>query len=223
MFFPEKEPQIIWKTCPRTSSQQIRRPLSCLLPLQLHQTERMHLDFCESKPTLPTYQPLSKVPEAELENSNKTCLCFYNKKNEQVWPCYKEADWQERKCSRQPTPSRWAVWTLSTSDATLSATASTPTSPRNRRSRVCVPRPSGCVSESIRRRRIWQLWVERFRRGSSELGWVSDDRLVKFWDIQPSTTMSPIIKKKEERDKAYGYSVRTFLNEEVTGSSGSQR
>uniref|UniRef100_A0A8R1I763 Uncharacterized protein n=2 Tax=Caenorhabditis japonica TaxID=281687 RepID=A0A8R1I763_CAEJA len=34
-----------------------------------------------------------------------------------------------------------------------------------------------------------------------------DDRLVKFWHIQPSTTVSPTIKRKEERDKAYGYTV----------------
>lgn len=26
------------------------------------------------------------------------CLCFYNKKNEQIWPCYPPIKWVERRC-----------------------------------------------------------------------------------------------------------------------------
>ncbi|CAI2303102.1 unnamed protein product [Caenorhabditis sp. 36 PRJEB53466] len=117
----------------------------------------------------------TSVPESELENSNKTCLCFYNKKNEQVWPCYKQVDWEERKCSRCNTLGD-CVYTEKPKKKTISCLCATPI-------RMCVR-------------------IDPPQTNMTTL----DDRLVKFWDIQPSTTMSPIVKKKEERDKAYGYS-----------------
>lgn len=28
------------------------------------------------------------------------CLCFYNRKNEQIWPCYKPEQWLEKRCHK---------------------------------------------------------------------------------------------------------------------------
>ncbi|KAK6014857.1 hypothetical protein OSTOST_19752 [Ostertagia ostertagi] len=35
-----------------------------------------------------------------VTNTSANCICFYNKGNDQLWPCYHQKDWQERKCSR---------------------------------------------------------------------------------------------------------------------------
>ncbi|KAF1770357.1 hypothetical protein GCK72_002175 [Caenorhabditis remanei] len=117
----------------------------------------------------------TSVPDMDLENSNKTCLCFYNQKNEQVWPCYKEPEWEERKCSRCNTLGD-CVYTDKPKKQNISCLCATPI-------KMCVRIDPPQTNETT-----------------------LDDRIVKFWDIQPSTTMSPIVKKKEERDKAYGYS-----------------
>ncbi|KAI1724773.1 amiloride-sensitive sodium channel domain-containing protein [Ditylenchus destructor] len=35
------------------------------------------------------------------DNTNGTmCLCFYNRKNDQIWPCYRTEQWTERRCQK---------------------------------------------------------------------------------------------------------------------------
>ncbi|KJH50605.1 degenerin [Dictyocaulus viviparus] len=35
-----------------------------------------------------------------IANTSTECVCFYNKNNDQIWPCYRQEEWEERKCSR---------------------------------------------------------------------------------------------------------------------------
>ncbi|WKX91067.1 hypothetical protein Q1695_009701 [Nippostrongylus brasiliensis] len=114
------------------------------------------------------------IKEKQATNTSAACLCFYNKKNDQLWPCYKQKDWQERKCSRcssfgdcyfaddQPT-------------AKYDCFCAVPI-------RMCVriDPPEGNVTDL-------------------------SERIVKFWDIMPTTTVSPQQKKVQDREKAYGY------------------
>ncbi|VDL78500.1 unnamed protein product [Nippostrongylus brasiliensis] len=114
------------------------------------------------------------IKEKQATNTSAACLCFYNKKNDQLWPCYKQKDWQERKCSRcssfgdcyfaddQPT-------------AKYDCFCAVPI-------RMCVriDPPEGNVTDL-------------------------SERIVKFWDIMPTTTASPQQKKVQDREKAYGY------------------
>nr|CDJ89826.1 Na+ channel domain containing protein [Haemonchus contortus] len=40
------------------------------------------------------------IKEKQDTNTSNDCICFYNKKNDHLWPCYLQKDWQERKCPR---------------------------------------------------------------------------------------------------------------------------
>ncbi|VDO24334.1 unnamed protein product [Haemonchus placei] len=40
------------------------------------------------------------IKETQDTNTSNDCICFYNKKNDHLWPCYLQKDWQERKCPR---------------------------------------------------------------------------------------------------------------------------
>ncbi|CAB3407348.1 unnamed protein product [Caenorhabditis bovis] len=107
-------------------------------------------------------------------HTNQTCLCFYNKKNGQVWPCYKEDDWEERRCGKCNT---------------FGDCVFTEKPRKNSNACLCAVPIHMCV-----------------RVDTPQMNQTLDERVVKFWDILPSTTMSPKIKKKQDRDKAYGYS-----------------
>ncbi|CAD6194793.1 unnamed protein product [Caenorhabditis auriculariae] len=129
---------------------------------------------------LPVYAfcSCSKTKECtanKAKEGNTTCLCFYNKKDESVWPCYEPKDWQERKCRRCNTFGD-CVYTEDVRKA------KTPC--------LCAQPIHMCVRVDAPEGNYTHL----------------DERVVKVWDIVPSSTMSAVVKKKEERDKAYGYS-----------------
>ncbi|KAK6728326.1 hypothetical protein RB195_005766 [Necator americanus] len=114
------------------------------------------------------------IKEKQVTNTSAACLCFYNKKNDQLWPCYEQSQWQERKCSRCSSFGD-CHFADDTSDAIYDCFCALPI-------RMCVriDPPDGNVTDL-------------------------SERIVKFWDILPSTTMSPMLKKKVDREKAYGY------------------
>ncbi|KAL3093759.1 hypothetical protein niasHT_027030 [Heterodera trifolii] len=55
--------------------------------------------FCDCSASKLGCQALKE--ENGQDGLNKTrplCLCFYNQQNEQVWPCFEPAQWQEKRC-----------------------------------------------------------------------------------------------------------------------------
>ncbi|VDO97008.1 unnamed protein product [Heligmosomoides polygyrus] len=117
----------------------------------------------------------SSIKEKHVTNTSLACLCFYNKKNDQLWPCYRQKDWQERMCSR----------CSSFGDCLFSDNQ-----PDARHSCFCALPIRMCVR------------IDPPEGNKTDLA----ERIVKFWDILPTTTTSPMQKKKQDREKAYGYS-----------------
>ncbi|CAI5438971.1 unnamed protein product [Caenorhabditis angaria] len=116
----------------------------------------------------------------EDNSTYSECLCFYNRKNTQVWPCYTEEYWEERKCGRCNTLGDCQY-------AKNEAKAKNPC--------LCAKPIGMCV------------WIEPPDENNSTL----EERLVNYWDVAPTTTTSPIQKKKAQREKAYGYTGVTDL------------
>ncbi|EYC43873.1 hypothetical protein Y032_0478g2197 [Ancylostoma ceylanicum] len=114
------------------------------------------------------------IKEKQVTNTSAACLCFYNKKNDQLWPCYEQTQWQERKCSRCNSFGD-CHFADNPTNAIYDCFCALPI-------RMCVriDPPEGNVTDL-------------------------SERIVKFWDIQPTTTLSPVQKKKVDREKAYGY------------------
>ncbi|CAI4227594.1 unnamed protein product [Auanema sp. JU1783] len=114
------------------------------------------------------------LKEKDRASNSSTCLCFYNKKNDQIWPCYPEVEWKERKCTKCST-----FGDCSFADNQNTAKVDC----------FCAMPIRMCVR------------IESPEGNTTDLS----DRIVNFWDIQPSTTVSPVQKKKQDREKAYGY------------------
>ncbi|KAI6182777.1 Degenerin-like protein asic-1 [Aphelenchoides bicaudatus] len=49
--------------------------------------------FCDCPPDKPDCTALKKVT-----NGSSLCVCFYNSKNDAIWPCYTPQFWSERRC-----------------------------------------------------------------------------------------------------------------------------
>ncbi|KAE9419456.1 hypothetical protein Angca_002549, partial [Angiostrongylus cantonensis] len=114
------------------------------------------------------------ISEKHVTNNSSPCVCFYNKNNDQVWPCYRQEEWEERKCSRCNSFGD-CHFSVSQEGGLYDCFCAMPI-------RMCV------------------------RIDPSEGNFtVLTDRIVRAWDILPTTTPSPSQKKQKEREKAYGY------------------
>ncbi|CAJ0944289.1 unnamed protein product, partial [Mesorhabditis belari] len=109
----------------------------------------------------------------EKDSNRSTCLCFYNKKNGIVWPCYLPVDWKEKKCTSCVT-----FGNCDYSD-----------DPKAAFDCLCAMPIKLCVK------------IEPPNGNTTALV----ERVVPYWEILPTTTISPIQKKKEETERAYNY------------------
>ncbi|TKR93385.1 hypothetical protein L596_007852 [Steinernema carpocapsae] len=138
------------------------------------------------------------IQERRNEEEKETCLCFFNQKNGQLWPCYKPSQWTERKCER----------CSSMGDCTYSDTG-------GKLPCVCAPIIRMCVriddpkaAEKILESKIANMSAEvnetsllEAVEGSGDF--FLEDRIPKIWEI--ATTPPPTeITVIEEKEKAFG-------------------
>uniref|UniRef100_A0A915BQ41 Uncharacterized protein n=1 Tax=Parascaris univalens TaxID=6257 RepID=A0A915BQ41_PARUN len=114
------------------------------------------------------------------------CLCFFNKKNGHVWPCYPPDFWIERRCR---TCSSLGDCVFSDGGGDLAC--------------VCAPIIRMCVRIDEAVRDTDDTFDSNVTvAGKSALRLA--DRIIKLWEISSTTEPPRIIKEQEQKEKAFG-------------------
>uniref|UniRef100_A0A914ELU5 Degenerin n=1 Tax=Acrobeloides nanus TaxID=290746 RepID=A0A914ELU5_9BILA len=132
--------------------------------------------------------------QALKDASNGTvCLCFYNRKNSQIWPCYPPKMWAERKCVKC---SPLGDCTYSEREGNLPCVCAPVI-------RMCVRIEEGIAEEVSRYVNESGAGAVQIRDEVEEL-FVLGNKIPKIWEI--TTTEMPMPKeiKEKEKETAYG-------------------
>ncbi|MFH4980475.1 hypothetical protein AB6A40_007184 [Gnathostoma spinigerum] len=130
--------------------------------------------------------PTNDTCKAIRENINSTnlCLCFYNKKNDVVWPCYPTDMWIEKRCKSCSFLGDCMYMEISGNIPCVCAPII----------RMCVRIDGTNGGDSN--------WNDTF--ATSKITDSLSRRLAKIWEITTTTTPSLSAAKKEKLDKAFG-------------------
>ncbi|CAD5206518.1 unnamed protein product [Bursaphelenchus okinawaensis] len=125
-------------------------------------------------------------------NQGEVCLCFYNKKNSQIWPCYPPQMWSERRCNKC-SPLGDCVYTDSTDGQLPCVCASV--------IRMCVRIEERTPEEEVITKDETSEVVEDSNSTSSL---VLGNRIPKIWEFTTTTTEALPEEDVSDKEMAYG-------------------
>ncbi|CAD5209385.1 unnamed protein product [Bursaphelenchus xylophilus] len=129
-----------------------------------------------------------------LKNNNQgeVCLCFYNKKNSQIWPCYPPHMWSERRCNKC-SPLGDCVYTDNTDGQLPCVCASV--------IRMCVRIEERTPEEEVLATDVLPEVPEETNSSSSL---VLGNRIPKIWEFTTTTTETLPEEEVSDKEMAYG-------------------